>query len=256
MEVAGVLDPQLWMLVGGLMVHVHAHLAGIRHDRPTNDIDVVLLPGSTLAETAAALSLIGYQPHESLDLAAPFHRFTRGAEVIDVMAATEGMRFRGRPVLEVPGARSASSRIIEFTLTEEVTIRLPDLASALSLKGAALATDGASRARHARDGITLLACANGADLELSNSMRRNVNRLVTELGSNTEAWLAAPLTARLRATRTIDQLRPGWTPPGAGSVVSRQTPGQRLAATADAITNHREGNDPPHHEPPSRGMTR
>lgn len=27
-EIAGVLDPQCWMLVGGLMVHLHVHIAG------------------------------------------------------------------------------------------------------------------------------------------------------------------------------------------------------------------------------------
>jgi hypothetical protein len=30
------------MLVGGLMVHAHAQLAGIRHARPTDDADLVV----------------------------------------------------------------------------------------------------------------------------------------------------------------------------------------------------------------------
>lgn len=33
------------MLVGGMMVHIHAYLAGIQDSRPTNDVDVVLLSG-------------------------------------------------------------------------------------------------------------------------------------------------------------------------------------------------------------------
>lgn len=65
------------MLVGGLMVHLHAHLARVGHQRPTNDVDIVLLlsPG-TYTETAAALGRVGYLPHESLDHTAPFHRWT------------------------------------------------------------------------------------------------------------------------------------------------------------------------------------
>lgn len=51
------------MLVGGLMVHLHAHLAGVRHQRPTNDVDVVVLPGSiSYAEVAATLNRLGYRP--------------------------------------------------------------------------------------------------------------------------------------------------------------------------------------------------
>ena len=36
-EIANNLLPDRWMLVGGLMVHAHAQLAGIQHARPTDD---------------------------------------------------------------------------------------------------------------------------------------------------------------------------------------------------------------------------
>ena len=41
-EVASHLSPDRWMLVGGLMVHAHAQLAGIQHSRPTDDADLVV----------------------------------------------------------------------------------------------------------------------------------------------------------------------------------------------------------------------
>lgn len=81
-ELARAIVPEGWMLVGGLMVHLHAHLAGVRHSRPTNDVDVVLLPGSVrYGDVAASLERLGYRPHSSLDHAAPFHRFTRDSEI-------------------------------------------------------------------------------------------------------------------------------------------------------------------------------
>lgn len=41
-EIAAVLPPERWVLVGGLMVHAHAQLAGITHTRPTDDADLVV----------------------------------------------------------------------------------------------------------------------------------------------------------------------------------------------------------------------
>ena len=41
-EIANNLSPDRWMLVGGLMVHAHAQLAGIQHARPTDDADLVV----------------------------------------------------------------------------------------------------------------------------------------------------------------------------------------------------------------------
>ncbi|WP_420174917.1 hypothetical protein [Luteococcus sp. OSA5] len=72
--------------MGGLMVHCHAHLAGITHVRPTDDADIVVeLQTSTYATHAAALVGLGFTPHESVDAAAPFHRFLRDGETVDLM---------------------------------------------------------------------------------------------------------------------------------------------------------------------------
>jgi len=80
-EIANNLLPDRWMLVGGLMVHAHAQLAGIQHARPTDDADLVVeVRAGSYAEAAAVLRRLGYVQHESLDRHAPFHRFARGRE--------------------------------------------------------------------------------------------------------------------------------------------------------------------------------
>ena len=97
--------------------------------------------------------------------------------------APEGrqVHFGARVVLSVPGSRSALGLTIDYVTPTGTTIRIPDLGSALSLKGAALGTPSANRLRHAQDAITLFACADPDGLELSRPMRTNINRAITAL---------------------------------------------------------------------------
>jgi len=98
-EIANHLLPDRWILVGGLMVHAHAQLAGIQHARPTDDADLVVeVRAGSYAQAAAVLQRLGYVQHESLDRHAPFHRFTRGREHVDLMGPEDKpVRFLGRP---------------------------------------------------------------------------------------------------------------------------------------------------------------
>jgi len=65
-EIAHNLLPDRWMLVGGLMVHAHAQLAGIEHTRPTDDAGLVVeARAGSYAEAAAVLLRLGYVQHES-----------------------------------------------------------------------------------------------------------------------------------------------------------------------------------------------
>lgn len=212
-EIAQALPADRWMLVGGLMVHAHAELAGLVHPRPTDDVDMVVeLRAGSYLEAAASLERLGYRRHEPLDSWAPFHRFVRRAEVIDLMVPDgRPVRAAGRDVVAVPGARSALKRTIPYSAPGSVHVRIPDLGSALSLKGAAYRLPGADRGRHLQDGVTLFACATG-DLQLSRSMRQNVNNLIQGLGSN-DAWAHFPLPTRRRAVRAIREVRPGWVIP-------------------------------------------
>ena len=128
-EIANNLLPDRWMLIGGLMVHAHAQLAGIQHTRPTDDADLVVeARAGTYAEAAGVLLRLGYVQHESLDRHAPFHRFTRRSEHVDLMGPEDKpVRFLGRDVLAVPGSRSALNRTIAYETASGVAIRIPDL---------------------------------------------------------------------------------------------------------------------------------
>ena len=226
-QIALVLPPDRWMLVGGLMVQAHAGLAGVLHSRPTVDADLVVeVRAGSYSEAAWALEGLGYARHEPLDDRAPFHRFTRGRDQLDLMAPEDkAVRFAGRAVIGVPGSRSALNRTVEFVTPGGVGIRIPDLASALSLKGAAHQLPGINRARHLQDAITLFACADTSVLDFSTSMRRNVNHLINALDT-TQAWAAADPSSRLRAVRAIRRTRPDWVIP---SFVLPQRPGTARA---------------------------
>ena len=89
-------------------------------------------------------------------------------------------RYLGRELVKVPGSGSALKRTIGYELPGGSVIRLPDLASALSLKGAAHQVPSANPSRHLQDAVTLLACAGAAGFEPapSKSMRGNINHLL------------------------------------------------------------------------------
>jgi hypothetical protein len=213
-EIATVLAPDRWMLVGGLMVHAHAQLAALPHVRPTDDADLVVeLRAGTYAEAVGALEQLGYRRHEPLDPHAPLHRFTRPDGHVDLMAPdNRAVRFAGRDVVRVPGARSALERAAVFQTPAGTTIRIPDIASALSLKGAAYRTPSANPERHLQDAVTLFACAAATDMQVSKSMRANINILVGAL-NNPDAWAYSNASVRRLAIRSILSLRPDWTPP-------------------------------------------
>ena len=213
-EIANNLSPDRWMLVGGLMVHAHAQLTGIQHTRPTDDVDLVVeVRAGSYAQAAAVIQRLGYVQHESLDRQAPFHRFTRGREHVDLMGPEDKpVRFLGREVLAVPGSRSALNRTIAYETVGGVGIRIPDVESALSLKGAAFRLPGPNRVRHLQDAVTLFACLDTAQPDISKSMKKNINNLISAM-DNAEAWSFADPTNRRRAIRAIRAVQPAWEPP-------------------------------------------
>jgi hypothetical protein len=173
----------------------------------------VELRAGSYAEAASTLEALGYRRKEPLDPRAPLHRFTRGAEVVDLMAP-EGrqVHFGARTVLSVPGSRSALNRPIDYTTPGGTTIRIPDVESALSLKGAALRTPSDNRVRHVQDAVTLLACADSAALDLSKSMRTK-HQPRDQRAVRPQAWGYADPASRRRAVRTVLAIRPDWLVP-------------------------------------------
>lgn len=212
-EIARALPPDNWMLIGGLMVHLHAQRAEVRHVRPTDDADLVIeLAATSYSAAARTIGELGYELHTPLDPGTPVHRFSMNGAHVDLMAA-EGSRarFAGRDVVTAPGSRSALLRTVPTQLNTRGTIRIPDLPSALSLKGAAYALPGTNRVRHLQDAVSLFACVD-TELDLSKSMRANVNTLVRGL-SHVDAWGYADAATRRRAVRALLALRPDWDVP-------------------------------------------
>lgn len=212
-ELTDGLPMEHWMLVGGLMVHAHATRADVRHVRPTDDADLVVEMAVTSYSAAArGIEALGYEVNRPIDPGSPVHRFSRNGSHVDLMAA-EGSdaRFAGHDVVVAPGSRSALRRTVTFELPAGAAVRVPDLSSALSLKGAAYGLPGSNRVRHLQDAVTLFACAE-AELDLSKSMRTNVNTLVRGL-EHVDAWGYADASTRRRAVRTVRAFRPGWQVP-------------------------------------------
>ncbi|NMM24164.1 MAG: hypothetical protein HHJ11_11810 [Phycicoccus sp.] len=93
-----------------------------------------------------------------------------------------------------------------------MAIRIPDLESALSLKGAAFRLPGSNRVRHLQDAVTLFACLDEAQPDISKSMKKNINNLISAM-DNAEAWSFADPMNRRRAIRAIRAVQPAGEPP-------------------------------------------
>src|SRR5690242_10223730 len=88
-ELASVLPPDRWTLVGGLMTQLHTINRGLGVVRPTSDVDIVLHIETTRGvpnQTVEALRSIGYDLRDSFDPRDnTAHRFVRGTDVVDLV---------------------------------------------------------------------------------------------------------------------------------------------------------------------------
>lgn len=202
-EVARAIDVSDWVLVGGLMVQLHARRASIPPPRATKDVDLIAdvqTNRSSFGSIGYALTSIGFEvavPDARND---PIYRFSRGDEQVDVMVADHlpsGMkpRLRARPAFAVDGGAQALNRRDTFVITSTsgtITIDAPDVLGALIGKGAAFIVDQRDRGRHVEDAAVLLASI------------KSVGELDLALSTNDRKRLRA-LAAALR-----DELHPGW----------------------------------------------
>lgn len=181
-ELAGALPSDQWTLVGGLMVHLHAAVAGLAVTRPTADVDIVLHIETGAASTAnvtGVLGSLGYHLHQSLDADAPAHRFVRGTEQIDVMVADHPApkilpSLGGRRPFQIPAGTQALQRTVNCRVDlgdgDPVLISIPNTLGALVLKGAAYQQDKRDGRRHLDDSAVLLATVQ-RPLELVGQMK-------------------------------------------------------------------------------------
>jgi predicted nucleotidyltransferase len=200
LEVTRATPPGSWVLMGGMMVHLHALRARVAPSRPTTDVDVLLdlaAIASSVSAVASPLLGIGFEPVEPGE---HFHRFTRGDDVVDIMVANSAGRARWaqRPILRTAGANYALADPDIYVVDaagEQIEIRVPNIAASLVLKGAAYRDDQRDRNRHLEDLTVLLACDDRTDLrerygQIPKSQKANLRPAVERLSEpGHPAWL-------------------------------------------------------------------
>jgi hypothetical protein len=137
--------PRDWVLIGGLMVQIHAWERGITNVRATVDVDVLsqARPQSALRAIDASLTRAGFEALPDSDGYA--HRYVRGELIVDVLAP-DGMN--PPPKLDgtvkavgVPGGSQALTRaetVIVRSGDHVFQLRRPSLLGALLIKARSL----------------------------------------------------------------------------------------------------------------------
>lgn len=219
-ELATALPVERWALVGGLMVQAHALAVGVETVRVTIDVDVAVRIEAGVADysaSASALNTLGY----TLDVSTAYtYRFTRGADVVDLMVPDHERptpRYARRDVMEIQGGQQAMGRLqlMRFDHNgKRFDVPVPNPHGALVLKAAALRVDHRDRGRHLLDGITLLACITDVDPIVANlrgSDRKRLSFLLDQLDEQLVIAAQAPADTAALARRTAGDLRRGLT---------------------------------------------
>ena len=138
--------PAEWILVGGLMVQLHAMEAGLDDVRVTQDIDVLgqARPRGALDTIHEALGREGFRSGLP-DVDGFAHRYERDGLVVDVLApdgvkppATVGS---GRLAIGIPGGSQALARQEAVAVTidrRQFVLRRPTLLGAILIKARSL----------------------------------------------------------------------------------------------------------------------
>lgn len=211
-----------WVLVGGLMVQLHALRANIPPPRATKDVDLVVdvaANSASAAGTAIALKRIGFEPIVPTNRNEPIYRFQREAEQVDLMVADHlpahlKPRFMMRPAFAVTAGEQSLRRRDAFVLTSATRsgkLGAPDVLGALIGKGAAHIVDSRDRGRHMDDAALLLASIDSVgDLDLATLNANDRKRLVVVaqalLDVTHTAWLTLDDNHRSKARRNLKAL--------------------------------------------------
>jgi hypothetical protein len=215
-------DANDWILVGGLMVQLHARRADIPPPRATKDVDLVVdvaANSASVASIATALRRIGFEPIVPANRKEPIYRFQRDAEQVDLMVADHlparlKPRFMMRPAFAVTAGEQSLRRRDIFVLTSttrSVTLGAPDVLGALIGKGAAYVVDSRDPGRHLDDAAVLLASVDSVgDLDLATLSANDRKRLVVVARALSDrahtAWLTLDERQRANARRNLSAI--------------------------------------------------
>lgn len=161
LQIAGRLDPQDWVLVGGQMVALHGYIHGSTPPRTSEDIDLVanlLVRSNSLQKCALAAESINLTPRPSL-AGKYLQRFEGDGIKVDLLVPDHLPRhliprLRGHQLVAITGGQRAldSAHQVRVRLGEiEATVVLPDLRGAIILKARASVADNRDAQRHASD---------------------------------------------------------------------------------------------------------
>jgi predicted nucleotidyltransferase len=167
LDVAHIVPPHRWALIGGQMVTLHALHANRTPVRVSRDIDVLadlLTAPDGLTLCVTAIRGLNLQPEEGPS--GRIHRFTRARDgvSVDVVAPDHTppnwplRTAKGRDTIQIPGGRQALQRSVPITVTKDdrsAPVPVPDLLGALVLKAAAWLEDSRDRERHSQDAALL-----------------------------------------------------------------------------------------------------
>ena len=220
-EVVAATDVDQWVLVGGLMVQLHAYRADIPPSRTTKDVDMVVdvvTAKAGIQAVAGQLEAIGFVGREPTAAKAPAYRYSRGTEQIDLMVPSDlppGIqpRLMRRPAFGVIAGRQAVRRRDTFVVRSgagTASLGAPDVIGALIAKGAAYSVDQRDRTRHLEDAALLLASIEAVGklnlVDLSKNDRRHLVRVATMLPDGAPAWRELENVYRLRGQRQLTRL--------------------------------------------------
>jgi hypothetical protein len=228
-DVIAVTDFTEWVLVGGLMVQLHAYRASIPPVRPTKDVDMVVdvvTSNGTVQEIAGQLRTIGFEPVMPSSFKSPVYRFARGKEQVDLMVPDDlpsriEPRLMRRPAFGVVAGKQAIRRRDTFEITSTsrtVTVGAPDVLGALIAKGAAYRVDSRDANRHLEDAALLLAsiaAVRSLDLEgLSANDRKHLAWIAGQLLDPRAApWRTLTEPFRERGQRQLGRILTAVSPP-------------------------------------------
>ena len=218
-NIAARINPERWLLVGGLMVQAHAMIAE-RYVRTTSDIDMlidVISDTKNIHAVISGLESLGFELKEPGLRGTAFHRMMRGELIVDLLISDHLPSNKRKlsvvnrwPMLEVSGGAQAverKSRLNIFYDDSSVSIIIPDLLGALVLKAAASISDTRDSERHlqdvallsslVKDHVTFLNRLHGSD-------KKRLRTVTTMLKNpNNPAWLLLDPHERIAGIDTL-----------------------------------------------------